>query len=354
MTRLASHIMLLLRQYGAVVLPGLGMLRMRHINSIFDKESGLLYPPTDEIDFIANEEIRDGLLTYSYARKEQSSQEDAANLVEADMRSLQSELLLCGEVNLPGIGTLRKFDGEMEFIPAAESLSFLPKLIFKPEMVEAVSEEPEHDSSVTESFAETVTNNDSERKYNSYRNPRYYYLPIHKGFAKIAACIMLVVVVGISAFQTFTPTTHSSSTASIVPMEVKETPVNKQNTTAGSDFKLMETAAETPVEKSQPVATQKEASAVSTQPVKAEPEERLIIKAEETKEYYAVVAAFKSQAQVEKYISQHPADAGKFKVVKNKNYNLITVSSSTDKDKMEESMPLIRTSYPGAWIFSAR
>lgn len=186
-----------------------------------------------------------------------------------------------------------------------------------------------------------------------YHKPGYYYIPIHRTLAHIAACILLVVIVGLVAIIPFCSSQEPQqvNTASVVPVEVNKEAKKKAEAT----------------KKEEKARKERIKAATSARPVEAMTDDGEIVPGANSlsttpylqsdnniEKYYAVVAAFKSDKDVEKYMKQHNEDMAKYKIIRNKNNHLVTVASSNDRGQIESNLPLIRTDYPDAWIFATK
>ena len=350
MERLSRHILSLLRLYDSVALPGFGFLFLKNFPSRFDEESLSLYPPVTDLLFRPSSPVSSDQLLASYAGTDGYSKEEAEGSLRADLKSLETELKTLGSVSLPGVGTFVGGGDLFYFVSAYHTDAVLPVLMptsAAPAYEFEIDDDPFIDDMThellpyeevcvadnSEDFSsEECPVEDRERRV-SYRNPDYYYIPIHKTMAKIAACIALVVVVGLVALLPFSPSRKSSSTASIVPIAVSGDTAAAKNTEGPASRKSSATPDST-----------------STDRLKVAP---LNFKEEEDRPaFYAVVAAFKSEAQVQKFISTNKRNEKAFKVISNGNYHLITVASASSREDLDESLPLIRSEYPDAWVYS--
>ena len=187
-----------------------------------------------------------------------------------------------------------------------------------------------------------------------YHRPEYLYIPIRKSVAKIAACILLVIIVGFSAWMPYNMSNNSSGTASILPIKVSEkvekTVAKPDTASASSQTKERKQADTTYV---RPLLATTEdgevvpgANSLSTAPY-LQSDSNLM-------KYYAVVAALKTDREVDNFIDSNKEGANKFKIIRNKKIRLVTVSSSNDRQDIETQMPLIRIKYPKAWIFTMK
>ena len=324
MNRLALHIISLLRLYDSVALPGFGVLTMKYVPARLDSESYLFLPPFFDLRFFRGDTSFDSLLIDSYIRKEECSPLEAEEMLTADLTNLSATLDIRGKATLHGLGTFFIEDGKPEFIASLCLNPPLPTLA----TVEEDSQETEEKEETTQmtvalETAEALETEIEKAPSPYFRHPDYYYIPIHKKLAKIAACLLLVVLVGLAAIIPVNAPKNPPATASILPISVNEQ--QRADTLAAEPV--------APVESTDTVA-----------------EEVTPKKLEGT--YHAIVAAFKTHKEVERFIADHPKEAKYLQVIDNRNFHLISVSADTDRSELEARMPMIRTSYPDAWIYT--
>lgn len=337
MERLALHILSLLRLYGSVQVPGFGVLFLKSFPAVFSAESGEFLPPSSQLLFRPSTRVSEEQLLASYARKLRLRQADVLPLLEEDLTRLMAAVNMEGEATLPGLGTFCCHDGRTFFSSLYTPKSVLPVLNLMPAAEETVPEIQLEDE-MPESLEMKETHQPDPRY--RYHDPRYFYIPIHKTMAKIVASLLLVLVVGAVALMPLGSSTKPSSTASIAPIAVSESIAKSEPDTITSK------AAPAPEQKT---VTTVKADSLSGERLKVEP---LSFKETDGEaKYYAVVAAFKSQKQVDKFIASHPHDKNAFKVVSNSSYNLITVSSTKTQEEMNERLPLIKSQYPDVWVY---
>lgn len=356
MKRLVKHTISLLRLYDSVVLPDIGIVRIQYVAAEINRARSLLFPPHFEIIFERQSGIKDRRLLDSYVRKEQITveearkelQEDLAALAEGQPGSLVSFLEELRAINPP----LPELELKEVFAPANEDAGRLLEMHDIQEPVEAeLGELPISEDTVPEMDSPEVIERESEcpEKHHdgNWRNPDYYYIPVHKKVAKIAACFLLVAAVGLSVvISLYRRDGNATSTASIVPLTVSEevtgTLVSGNPDTEG-DSTLSE----------QKPAVEDEADNDSIPGALSLPSTPFVQSDEDgADEYYAVVGAFKTLKESEKFIDSHKGDKSRFKIIKNSKYYLISASSSSDRADLESNMPLIRSDYPDAWIFT--
>lgn len=332
MKRLSKHIISLLRSYDKIAIPGLGFFSLEYVPASFDFESLEVAPPRFDLRFF-NGDLDDGnLLVDSYVRKE--GDKDRA-LVELgnDIRQLEEALNATGGAFLPGLGCFFKGDSELFFDAEFAGNGVLPVLSF-------------HEKAVDEAdTAESLTPCEEEKEIAipegyRYHKPNYYYIPIHKTAANIAASLLLVLIVAVATLFPMSQPRSASSTAYISPVNIPE----KQEM-------LIPDSVATPavVEHEDNIAYKEVAPAADKCESVGE------VKAEQPKDKcFAIVGAFKSMKKVDTFIAENSDGQNKLETVRNGKQILIYVASAPSRDEMQKRLPDIRRQYPDAWIFEKK
>lgn len=335
MKNLSNHIISLLRHYGSVGVPGIGVFGLSYNPASLDKEKNLFLPPSYKVSFTQADVLDSEGLLRSYMRKEQISENKARILLSNDLETLKRNLDKYDYVKLPGIGIISSDADMLSFSPEEQLLFYLPTLSLKEEKDTNADEEVDMVESV-------IASNESNAANYHYHNPAYYYIPIHKNLAKFAASLILVLIVGVAALIPMGTDKNVSSTASILPMEMK----NESKSQA-----MRENCEQKPASKA-PLAAAAVDTVAPVDPVVAEIQVPAQATAAEDPEdrYFAVVAAFKSDKEANKYLEQK-SDYD-LKIVMKSKIRLITVDSSSEKTDLESRMASIRESFPDAWIYT--
>lgn len=332
MKRLTQHIISLLRLYDKVELPGVGVYTVSYVPARLDREKALIFPPHLGVEFemwndTDEENLRSrqsfavkGSLLDSYIRKEKCTNEEASLMMENDLEEFRNYLAFGGNPLACGISELN---------PALAPL-----------MIPSTHTSAVADKVNLESHNETLQTDDSLTPKVHYRNPDYYYIPIHKKIAKIAACFLLVVIVGIAAMLPLGPSVNTPSTASILPISVKEESLKEKLKSEGHSV-VEDTVSHDKEMKAEVVEAFSDSAVEKTDTMKQA-------------SFYAIVAAFKTENEAHKFIDSNKGDKSRFDIIKNRKYYLISASSSTDREELEVNMPLIRAHFPDAWIFALK
>lgn len=323
MKRLSNHILSLLRSYDQIVIPGLGIFSSVYSPASFNPSLNSFLPPQTDLEFIADSTATDGLLLNSYMRVEGLTSSEAERLVEGDIQRLLHLLHSLGEVSLEGLGKLYLYGSDIAFTPDYAFDFRLPEISLGAKVEPSIQEEEE-------TPAPSVVEETIPEGYH-YHKPHYYYIPVHKTVANIAASLLLVLVVAAVTLLPLSRQQSPTSAAYIAPVKLSEAPKIEMTTPAPS-------VAE------EPVAHVEAATETAVEPVKETPKE--------LKGYFAIVAAFKSMRQVKEYIASYP-DC-RFEVVDNGSYHLISAANADTREELEASLPGVKRAFDDVWIFEKK
>ena len=118
MKELTKHIEALLVENDCVILPQFGGFVTNHTPARWIEVEQTFLPPYRTIGFNSQLKINDGLLVQSYMLTHDATYPEANRLAEAAIEKLSQELYKEGQVELHGIGTLRRtIVGEYQFDP---------------------------------------------------------------------------------------------------------------------------------------------------------------------------------------------------------------------------------------------
>lgn len=330
MKRLSQHILFLLRQNDTVALPGFGFFSFQHKASVFDKEEMKFLPPHTEIAFYPGIPEDDSLLVESYMRNCLLTESEALEMLEADLDTLQKTLFEEGEAKLKGIGTISSIDGILYFDSEYEGNGILPSIpllsadngLKKAEKRETCSAAFNQVNVIPENYC--------------YHNPRNYYFAINKKVANFAATFLLVIAVAVCTLVPVGQPQSSPSTAFISPVKV----YNETSADNNNEMATLEVAINLP-ETSMEVSRQIPETEANAEVMASE-------------KYYAVVAVFKNEKQVEDYINGLSDDNNEFEVIRKGKNKYITVASDTNKASLTDKLSEIRKKYPDAWVYAEK
>ena len=347
MKRLTKHILSLLRLYDSVALPETGVYFVRYIPATFTEDFSTLLPPRYEVGFISAEEEIDrqddtGLLD-SYTRRETGgNREEARALLEQDLTDFRNYLSYGGEPVLKDFKLMQ---------------INLPEVDLREAAYQTANAFPE-DEAEEEVYTEYPNEDEEEAARERSFNPSYYYIPIHKKLANVAACLLLVVAVGFTAMLPIDKAGNNSSTASIIPISLSE-----ENRDSKAMKEILKPLAEEPsksekpeMAKGFPTAAEVENSTAAeiSKVSKANPDTPMTVVAQARDKFYAIVAAFKSEKEAAKFIKGCKGDKGRFGIIKTKSFYMISASSATEQSALESRLPLIRSEFPDAWVYTLK
>lgn len=345
MNRLSKHILSLLRLYDSVALPGAGFFNLSYIAGHIDNDTASFLPPRFSLSFIPDSSADDGLLLASYIRKERCPEDMAASMLQSDVNALKAALEDEGRYSLPGVGEFNLEDGILSFDDTLDLNPPLPVLALPGREVEIISQQ----TVVPPAFESPQESDVSSRPLTDnshYRNPDYYYIPVHRKFARIVACVCLVAVVALATVIPIGRPRHRANSASITPLStVTVTPHADYESVEADEVYAEDYGIDDATDYDNPDGYEDNVASPQLHAISYDDEQS-------PDRYYAVVAAFKSKDEADKFINSHEGNKLRFRIIKNSSYYLVTVASSNDKAELETGMPLIRADYPDAWIFS--
>lgn len=352
MKSLSRHLISLLRLYDKVVLPGIGTFSLNYVGARLDDDKEDFFPPFYDLSFSQNNIISDGRLLDSYIRKEMMPPAQAEEIMNRDLAVLTRNLEEKGEFRLPGIGLLQVIDGRIVFsqdfalnppLPVIRLKEEAP-VISAPEAVKEEEKAPAPEPIVVEKRVEVIP------EHYHYHRPDFYYIPVSRKLANIAASLLLVVIVGLVALMPGNSSCTTGSTASIVPITANKDVKATRESKRAQEEKAQKIKNNTviPIEVKTEVVLDDEGEPIPGSG--SLPTEPYLNSNQDAKaKYFAVVAAFKKQSEALNYVN---SKKGNFEILKKTNIYLISVASAAEKSELESSMPLIRSNYPDAWIYT--
>lgn len=316
------HIEYLLLRRDCVVVPGIGaFINVRH-GANFDAALGAWRPMTREVRFNRALTHDDGLLANSYARKSRSSFEDGRDMLHGDIAEIQRALNAGGSIVIGNLGTLRMEDETLRFVPAhsAEELSAIygyePAPIVRRTQQESTADKGDGVVATAASSADS-----GGRKFDTRRN---YYIAINKVFARVAACVTAVLLVGLSAMIPVSDCNRADQ-ASVVPVE-KIIKATARHIT-GPEVKVEPKAA---------------ADIVRSE---SEPEQAL--------KYHAIVATFNTAEEAERYIEQNAGCGYRLTVLSTHTKSRVSAIGSNSRETLQKTImsPEFRQKFSESWIW---
>ena len=324
-----------------VALPQIGISEIRNIDPL-SLQTENIAPVEEEVEepqALAEEEWEDEI------------EEDIEDNIPEISDEEENDSLIDSPEEVDAEGS-DEVEDEAEEISASETESLQP-------VAHAPAWEQEEDTS-----SEVWKRKNKVPKGYYYHKPEYFYIPIHKYFANIAASVMLVVIVGLSAVLLAGSSCNQGGTASIVPISVADSEKNDSVITPSieegipSQQKIDEDTVKNTTDKTENryerplLATDDNGEVVPG--ANSLPTSPYLQDETGKAKYFAVIAALGTQKEVNTFIEKHKDEMHKYKIIRNKKISLVTVSSSSDRKELESQMPLIREDYPKAWIFTLK
>lgn len=330
MNILTLHIEYLLLKHDCVIVPGLGALINVYQPACYDEEQHVWLPMTREVRFNAAINHDDGLLAGSYARKEQVSYADGREMMCEAVNKLLATLRTQDKVTMGSIGTFSTQEGKLVFTPChsavelSDILGYSPVKVRRPEIVVETQEIPAAETMGTAGSAERA-GNPRRLKFDTERN---YYIAINKTFARVAACLAIIMV---------------ASLALVIPPN-RQTNVDKASVVSVDRI----------LRNSEPKHKETNVQTVSKPRVGVEEGVKTDSVAKAGR-YHAIVATFATEAEAEAFISAHGAGKDELKVVNGRTKSRVSAFSTDNREvavrKISEKG--FRDTYGAAWIWDA-
>lgn len=310
MNTLTLHIEYLLRLHDCVIVPTLGAFIISRCPARFDREAGVILPPSADLTFNPSVTHNDGLLATSIARRAGIDYDSAVEILDEEVAALRAHLSATRSLVLGTLGTLVLGpEDNPVFTPAHRQTEryglhqvLLPRLAPVPLTAEASDLQP----------ANAATADAPVRKERKFSPDKYYYIPVHKMFAKVSAVIVAVVLL-VAGFVNLTPVADDATRrdcASVIPVPMVKPAAVK---TAGQ----------------QPIAPDTMA------------------------QYHVVVGTFTSKDEAARFMARHSGDGFDLKSVEGRRYTRITAARSHDRDAMVDVLrsAAIDSCFNNAWIW---
>lgn len=279
---------------------------------------------TKEVRFNQAVNNDDGLLANSYARKYSLAYQDARILLDSDIKELKRMLENDGEITLGRLGYVSVGDeNTINFSPLHTAEQTSRELGF-------VSVGTSAD---TKGYSDIVNNKHSECSFDLDRN---YYIPVNKTAVKMAASLVLVFLVAISALLPSSGR-KDEDRASVVPVKAL---IDSASISAAKDA-----TCENMCEETAPIAHESEISTNRNgEQLKSDNTE---------KKFYLIVGTFRSESEARKFITMNTGNDPNLILVPSK--TLFRVASAASDDKSELIMELnshrFKTIYSEGWIW---
>ena len=354
MENLALHIEYLLLQHDCVVLPGLGAFINVYEAPEFDFKAGVITPIRREVRFNPALRTDDGILANSYARKNAVSYREGSELMARAIATLTDTLRLDGEATIGRLGIIsRGAEGNLVFSPfrssermAADtgrySVSFRSRAVIENE--DSSLAEPtgptalrkdhaaDSDAAAREATISEPSCDSRIRKMNFERN---YYIPVNKIAAKACACLLVVFFLAVLCLIPSAEQPKSEERASVVPIEKIIDTAVRETKNISSTFSAK--SKESPED---PAGDNKTLTSLPYSEVDSDT-------------YYLIVATCTTCEEAMRFANRHNGQGYALQVVESTKMCRVSAESSTDKDKLIETMRSeeFKSKFPQAWIW---
>ncbi len=317
MDSIVLHIEYLLRSHDYVILPGFGAFIAHRESARFVAHSNSFLPPTRHISFNADIVNDDGLLVNSIRRKLSLDYDEARTLMSRSISLIWKSLKEDKEVCLGKIGKLTlSRENKISFSQAVSpetkaSLLGNPTIIIPTETIDQKNEE------LGEKFV----------GHNTHKfNPAYYYIPVNKKFAKIAASLIIVVTVVLSILNPLSVDDREIVEASLIP---------------GKEIIAKQVLSNPPVAKTSE-------NNIPTKPSST--------KTKSETDYHLIVASFHSPQEADKFLSDHSDSKYPLQIRRTKTLWLVSAQRNDDKDillSLSNSSDF-REEFKESWVWKKR
>lgn len=313
MEQLALHIEYLLLRHDCVILPGFGAFINARCAAHYNPFTDRWIPMTKEVRFNQAVNHDDGLVANSYARKYSLTFHEARTLLNSDIKELRYLIENDGEVSLGRLGYISAGDeNTIRFSPFQTAEQTNRELGFVSVGTQLNSQE----------FSDNANEKRAERSLDFDRN---YYIPVNKTAAKVAASLLLVFIVAISALMPSSGRMEEDQ-ASVVPVNA-----------------LIDSAAMPMVQEPKEVYESQDSV----------PGNDNLIPENSIKKYYLIVGTFRSEREAQKYINLNNGEESDLILVPSKTLFRVASASSNDKSELitELNSDSFKSRYTEGWIW---
>ncbi len=310
MTPLLLHIEYLLRSHDCVIVPSLGAFIASRRPACFNRQAAMILPPCTEVMFNASITNNDGLIANSIARRMGMPYPQALAQLDVWVAELTAELHSERQVRLGSLGDISLGDDD--------------NIIFTPSADSGITAEHSSLAAISLNNAKTEEETASGKQPVRLRSDKYYYIRIHKTFARVAAMFVIVFTM---ALLFITPSSVTDAPrqdcASVLPMSVDHSKKEAAKPAAA------------------PARTK---AAATTDAVKASPE---------AEQYHLVVGTFTDADEAARFVQRHSGSGYELRTVSGTRYIRVTAARSADKKAVVELLQSeeIKGAFPGAWVW---
>lgn len=324
MEQLALHIEYLLLRHDCVILPGFGAFINARSAARYDSINGRWIPMTREVRFNQAVNHDDGLLTNSYARKYSLPFHEARILLNSDIKELKYLLENDGEVSFGRLGYISIGDeNTIRFSPLQSAEQSSRELGFV--SVGTRSKEKESSDKTNYVYSEHALDFD-----------RNYYIPVNKTAAKIAASLVVVFMVTLSALLPSSGRMDEDQ-ASVVPVEALIDSASGKKDKKNS-FENISKETTSPIFESELSSIKDNEDLASKDSVK---------------KFYLIVVTFRSESEAKNFIRLSQGEESNLILVPSKTLFRVASASSNDKSELitELNSESFKSRYSEGWIW---
>lgn len=318
MISINEHIEYLISRHDCVVVPGWGALIAQYQPAQIDVDGGVMQPPVRAISFNRDINHNDGLIATSIMRREKITYDAAVKIINAEVDVMNHQLAIEGEVSIGRIGVFRKSkDENVVFEP------FVAKNVYSWLPIINIEEKRE------------------ESKYN-HQKEDVVYIPVSRNFFKLAASIVVLIMLGLTLSTPLIVDETQANYASIsTPKVVVSDVVNSQFIEPASNSELFiaipdinDAMAEVDTTKTPTLIN----DAVYT------------MRCNDQDAYCLIVASLATRELAEEYISERGDDAMRILECNGK-YRIYVATGVTVSQAMKPMQSVVfAEKYPAAWV----
>lgn len=318
MISINEHIEYLINRHDCVVVPGWGALIAQYQSAQIDEKTGVVQPPMRTISFNRDINHNDGLIATSIMRREKISYEAAVKIINSEVDVMNHQLDIDGEISLGCIGIFHKSKNEnivFEPFVAKNIYSWLPIV--------------------------NVKKKQEENKYNLQKED-VVYIPVSRNFFKLAASIIVLIMLGLTLSTPLIIDETQVNYASIsTPKVVVSDAVNPQFIEPASNAELFIAI---------PDINDAMAEVDTTKTLTLIDDAVYTMRCNDQDAYCLIVASLATRELAEEYISERGDDAMHILECNGK-YRIYVATGTTVSQAMKPMQSVaFAEKYPAAWV----
>lgn len=326
---ITEHIEYLIARHDCVVVPGWGAFVAQYKAAAIDAEKGIILPPMRSIGFNNAVNHNDALLASSIMRRQKIGYEAASQIIECEVDAMRHQLDMDKELSIGRIGLFSKgIDNKVTFEPYHSNLTSFGTLGL-PTVSLPVSRQKVNDENG-----------------NTEKNSDVIYVPVSRNILKIAASLLLLLVLG---FTLSTPIVldQESDFASISPQKVTVADPLTPGIVSEPDANAELFIAIPCTEESLTVVDTVSAAAT---PIAAITDISNQLRCIDNDPYCLIVASLASRDLAEEYILEH-RDASMHILEAGGKYRIYVATGATSAQAMAPTHNIdFAKKYPAAWV----